>query len=61
VQEGESLADFKSCQKALAAKFNGDPAVCDLARVMRVPGFWHLKADPFQTRLVIPNVDVTIP
>lgn len=61
VQEGESLADFKSCQKALAAKFNGDSAVCDLARVMRVPGFWHLKADPFQTRLVIPNVDVTIP
>lgn len=47
-------ADFKKRQHALARKFGGDPSVCDLARVMRLPGFWHLKGTPFQTRLVTP-------
>jgi hypothetical protein len=40
---------FRRVQKALAEKFNGDPAVCDLARVMRLPGFYHRKAKPFMT------------
>lgn len=48
------LADFKQRQRTLAAKFEGDPSVCDLARVLRVPGFWHLKAVPFQSRLILP-------
>lgn len=49
------LDKFKERQHALAARFNGDRAVCDLPRVMRLPGFWHLKADtPFQTRLITP-------
>lgn len=34
---------FTGAQKALAAKFKGDPAVCDLARVMRLPGSVHNK------------------
>ena len=47
---------FRERQHALAARFNGDPAVCDLSRVMRLTGFWHLKADtPFQTRLIKPT------
>lgn len=46
------LADFKNRQHALAERFGGDMSVCDLPRVMRVPGFWHLKGVPFQTRLV---------
>ena len=50
------LGEFKARQHALAARFNGDMAVCDLPRVMRLPGFWHLKADkPFQTILHHPN------
>lgn len=33
-------------QRKLAHKFNGDKSVIDAARVMRVPGFYHMKADP---------------
>lgn len=47
------LHEFSSLQKALAARFNGDPAVCDLPRLMRLPGFWHMKSEtPFLSRLV---------
>jgi hypothetical protein len=46
------LADFKRRQQQIAAKFKGDPKVCDLPRVMRLPGFWHQKSEPFMTRLV---------
>jgi replicative DNA helicase len=49
---GCELADFEGYQKALAARFGGDPKVCDLPRVMRVPGFLHWKAEPFRTRIV---------
>lgn len=46
-----ALADFKLRQQQIAAKFNGDPKVCDLPRVMRLPGFWHQKSQPFMTSL----------
>ena len=52
--EGCPLQEFKARQHALATRFNGDMAVCDLPRVMRLPGFWHQKGSPFQTRLVKP-------
>ncbi len=45
------LGQFTACQVALAKKFNGDPSVKDLPRVMRVPGFLHQKSKPFLTRL----------
>jgi hypothetical protein len=45
--------EFKVRQQNLAAKFEGDPTVCDLARVLRLPGFYHRKTNtPFMTRLV---------
>lgn len=50
-----TLAEFRGIQKALADKFNSDPAECDLARVMRLPGFYHQKGKPFMTRLVKPT------
>jgi hypothetical protein len=47
------LDEFSDLQKRLAAEFGGDPLVCDLPRVMRLPGFWHLKSKtPFLSRLV---------
>lgn len=49
------LGEFKQLQQSLAHKYAGDPAVCDLARVMRLPGFYHQKAEPFMTRLVKPE------
>lgn len=53
--QGATLPQFESVQRALAAKFGGDISVCDLPRVMRVPGFWHQKGAPFQTRIVSLN------
>jgi len=46
------LEHFKPIQRALAERFGGDPAVCDLSRVMRLPGFIHQKHDSFQTRIM---------
>ncbi len=51
--QGMPLHDFTPAQQALAARFGGDKAVCDLPRLMRVPGFLHHKKEtPFQTRLL---------
>ena len=49
--------EFSAVQLGLAEKFNGDTSVHDLPRVMRLPGFYHLKCGvgrtlkPFQTRI----------
>lgn len=43
---------FKRVQHAIATRFDSDPSVCDLPRVMRVPGFVHCKAAPFRSRIV---------
>jgi hypothetical protein len=44
--------EFTSIQKALAARFSGDTQVSDLGRVMRLPGFYHLKKTPCQTNVI---------
>src|SRR5208337_3041529 len=49
---GVGLEDFGGLQRALAGRLGGDPAVCDLSRVMRLPGFVHRKGEPFLTRIV---------
>lgn len=40
------LERFTTAQKRLIAFYGSDPAVHDLARVMRVPGSLHLKGEP---------------
>lgn len=45
------IDSFTALQAAIAVKFASDPTVKDLPRVMRLPGFWHQKGAPFQTRL----------
>jgi hypothetical protein len=46
------LDEYKPTQKAIIERFNGDVAVHDLPRVMRLPGFYHQKEDaPFMTRM----------
>lgn len=45
------LDRFSAAQKALAARFGGDPKVHDRPRVMRLPGFLHHKGAPWLTRL----------
>jgi hypothetical protein len=47
------LAAFRDAQRRLALKYGTDPAVSDLARVMRVPGFLHRRATPAAVRLAV--------
>lgn len=47
VEDGFPLDRFTPIQKAIAKKFGTDPMVCNLSRVMRLPGFAHNKYDPF--------------
>ena len=49
------LDEFKLSQKQIAQKFNSDPKVCDLPRVMRLPGFWHQKDTPFMSCIIFPE------
>jgi hypothetical protein len=49
------LGEFSQLQKQIAEKFGSDPSVNDLPRVMRLPGFWHLKNEPFMTRIIFPE------
>ena len=46
-----SLELFPNVQRALAAKFNGDIAVNNINRVMRLAGFSHNKGESFITRI----------
>ena len=49
---GAPLDKFTSRMHALADKFGGDHSICHLGRVMRLPGFFHLKEKPFMSRIV---------
>jgi hypothetical protein len=39
----EPLEEFTPLQKALIGRFNSDPSIQDLPRVLRIPGFVHRK------------------
>lgn len=43
---------FEGVQQMLIRQFNGDHSVCDLPRLMRLPGFIHRKGIPFQSRVI---------
>jgi hypothetical protein len=51
---GAALDQYKDIQKRLAKVVDGDPNVCDLPRVMRIPGFPHQKhpGRPFMVEYV---------
>ncbi len=49
---GCPLAEFPEAQRALAKLLGTDSVVCDLPRVMRVPGFVHRKGVPFVLKLL---------
>lgn len=49
---GWPLEQFRDAQRALAEHYGSDVKVCDLPRVMRLPGFIHRKGEPFRTRLL---------
>jgi len=45
------MPSFNLYQEALATKFNSDPVVKDLPRVMRVAGFYHHKKTPYPIKI----------
>lgn len=45
------LESFTQRMHALADKFDGDHSICNLGRVMRLPGFIHHKGEPFISRI----------
>lgn len=45
------MPSFNLYQEALATKFNSDPVVKDLPRVMRCAGFYHHKNDPYPIKI----------
>jgi Virulence-associated protein E len=49
---GEPLEDLEPALTKLIGYLGSDPACKDMGRVMRIPGSWHHKAEPFQTQLV---------
>jgi len=53
VLQGGSISKFVPIQKALAKKFSSDPMITNLSRVMRIPGFFHMKnpQSPFMVRV----------
>lgn len=46
------LDQFRDAQKRLIAHYRSDPKIHNLDRVMRVPGFWHRKGEPFAVHIV---------
>lgn len=62
LRKGELLWRFPEAQKRLAAVLRTDPKVCDLPRVMRLPGFDHCKKAPIRVGLgaVVPWARYTI-
>lgn len=49
--DGLELAEFKPLQQRIAAHWRSDSKVCDLPRVMRLPGFEHRKDQPILVEL----------
>lgn len=43
---------WRRLQVQLIAHFGADPACKNPSRIMRVPGFWHTKGTPVQTRIL---------
>ncbi|WP_105253841.1 DUF927 domain-containing protein [Pseudoalteromonas sp. T1lg75] len=46
------LEEFSIIQRALANHLGTDLSITDLPRIMRVPGFYHLKSTPFLSHIV---------
>lgn len=52
LKPGQPVADFQNTQKAISTWFKSDKAVSDPARVMRLPGSVHTKAEPLPVKLL---------
>lgn len=51
--DGDALThdEHRNMHGRLVADYGADPRASGIARVYRVPGFWHLKGEPFLVRI----------
>lgn len=47
-----ALAEAERINRQIATEYGGDRQACDLARVLRLAGSWHLKAPPFRVEII---------
>ncbi len=52
IVEGIDREHFSLIQNQLITRYQADPKVHDLSRVMRLPGFLHQKQEPFLTKII---------
>jgi Primase C terminal 2 (PriCT-2)/RepB DNA-primase from phage plasmid len=54
LDDGETLTvtEHRHLHTRLVHEYGADPRATGIARVYRVPGFWHLKGEPFLVRVV---------
>jgi Primase C terminal 2 (PriCT-2)/RepB DNA-primase from phage plasmid len=50
--DGLTRNDFKALMAALVNEYGSDRRAADIARVLRLPGFFHHKADPYLVTIV---------
>jgi len=50
--EDGTIENFERIQRSLIKYFNSDRAIKDSTRVMRLPGYNHMKGDPFPVKIV---------
>ena len=51
IKDGE-VSSFRRVQKRLAAQFHGDRTCINESRVLRLPGFYHCKAEPVMVECI---------
>lgn len=52
------VGSFEPIQEAIADKYGTDPSVSNPSRVMRIPGFFHNKSEPFLTSIKQADTDL---
>ena len=57
--DGFPLDRFRDAQQAIADRFGGDRSICNLSRVMRLPGFYHQKGEPVM--VTVKSIDADHP
>jgi hypothetical protein len=47
-----TIENFEKIQRGLIQHFEADPACKDITRVLRIPGFYHNKKEPYEVKIV---------
>lgn len=54
--DGPGRQDFKSVMAGMVENYGSDPNAKDISRVLRLPGFYHVKSEPQLVRIVQPEM-----